>query len=104
MSAILTVLYGLTSTILLVGYLPQALSVWKSRNGARDVSLSTWFLWALSSAIAALYAFFVIQDVPYLVLSLGNVTGCTCVVGLVIWRRARRRAAAQARRAAQQAA
>ena len=89
MSAILTVLYGLTSIILLAGYLPQALSVWKSRTGAKDVSLSTWFLWSLSSTIAALYALFVIGDVPYLVLSLGNCVGCLSVVGLVLWRRSR---------------
>ena len=83
----LTTLYALAGIVVLAGYVPQAVSVWKSRTGARDISLPTWSLWTLTSSVGAIYASFVVRDLPYLALCLGNVTGCAAVVALIILRR-----------------
>jgi uncharacterized protein with PQ loop repeat len=83
----LTTLYTLAGIMVLVGYVPQAVSVWKSRTGARDISLSTWSLWTLTSGVGAIYASLVVGDLPYLALCIGNVAGCAAVVTLIILRR-----------------
>ena len=86
-TAALRALYGLTGTLLLLGYVPQTLAVWKSTNGARDVSLPTWILWLVSGCVTTAYAFLVARDMSYFLVAAGNALGCAAVVGLVVLRR-----------------
>src|SRR5688572_17759744 len=82
-------LYALFGVVFVVAYVPQVRAVWRSRNGAADVSLSTWGLWSASSTVSLLYAHFVTRDLSYTCVCLGNVAGCYAVTGAVLLRRQR---------------
>ncbi len=80
-------LYGLFGVIFVLGYVTQVRAVWRSRNGAADVSLPTWGLWCASSTVSLLYAHYVSRDPNYTLVCLGNVAGCYAVTGVVLHRR-----------------
>jgi hypothetical protein len=85
--ALLKTLYGATSVAILVSYLPQIRSVWRSRTGANDVSLFTWGVWGVVALVAALYAHVVVRDPGYALLSVGNAAGCFTVAGIATYKR-----------------
>jgi uncharacterized protein with PQ loop repeat len=86
---LVSALYALFGVVFVVAYVPQVRAVWRSRNGAADVSLPTWGLWCASSTVSLLYACFVNQDMRYALVCMGNVAGCYAVTGATLLRRQR---------------
>jgi hypothetical protein len=84
---LVSALYALFGVLFVVGYVPQVRAVWRSRNGAADVSLPTWGLWCASSTVSLLYAHFVNGDIHYTVVCFGNVVGCYAVTCVTVFRR-----------------
>lgn len=80
-------LYALFGVVFVIGYVPQVRAVWKSRNGAADVSLPTWGLWCASSTVSLLYAHLVNGDLHFTLVCLGNMAGCYAVTGATLVRR-----------------
>ena len=93
MIGLVSALYALFGVIFVAGYVPQVRAVWRSRNGAADVSLGTWGLWCVSSTVSLLYASLVIKDMRYAFVCVGNVAGCYAVTGALLLRRQRHQAA-----------
>ncbi|MGY4827343.1 hypothetical protein ACVNIS_02045 [Sphaerotilaceae bacterium SBD11-9] len=89
MLGLVSALYALFGVVFVAAYVPQVRAVWRSRNGAADVSLGTWGLWCASSTVSLLYAWFVNQDGRYALVCLGNVAGCYAVTGALLLRRQR---------------
>ena len=98
MRDVLTMLYGAAGSVTLASYAPQLRAVWRSKTGAGDVSLLMWSLWSVGAAIAVLYAQVVAQDPGYLLMSLGNATGCLLMTGLTAFKRSQARGAGLRRR------
>jgi uncharacterized protein with PQ loop repeat len=86
---VVSALYALFGVVFVLGYVPQLRTVWRSRNGAADVSLPTWCLWCASSGVSLLYAHLVSRDLHYTLVCLGNVAGCCAVTAVVLWKRRR---------------
>ena len=84
---VVSALYALFGVVFVAAYVPQVLAVWRSRNGAADVSLGTRGLWCASSTVSLLYAHFVNHDTRYTLLCLGNVAGCCAVTAVALLRR-----------------
>ena len=89
MVGLVSALYALFGVVFVLGYLPQVLAVWRSRNGAADVSLPTWGLWCASSTVSLLYAQLVSGDRNYALVCLGNVVGCYAVTLAAVLKRRR---------------
>jgi len=73
--AILTTLFGLQGLALAVSYAPQVCSIWKSKTGAQDISIVTWLFWSATSLISLLYAFNVVEDMPFAAVSATTLVG-----------------------------
>lgn len=43
--------FTLSNSVRALFYLPQVLKVARSTNGARDIALSTWWMWAVNNAL-----------------------------------------------------
>lgn len=87
-------LYLLTNATRIVSYLPQIVVVWRCTDGAASVSLLTWGSWVLSHITAVFYGVLVVHDLPFVLISLINLTGCGCVTLIAMrrrtqWKRAR---------------
>jgi predicted MFS family arabinose efflux permease len=54
--------FGAVNSIRVLFYLPQIMAVARSTDGARDIALSTWALWALTNALGAAYGAVVARD------------------------------------------
>lgn len=80
-------LYLLTNVLRVFTFVPQILLIWRSGNGARDVSLLTWGWWLVSHVFAVLYGVLVIHDMAFVLIALINLVGCTVVVALTGQRR-----------------
>jgi len=93
---VVSALYALFGVVFVAAYVPQVLAVWRSHNGAADVSLGTWGLWCASSTVSLLYAHFVNHDTRYTLLCLGNVAGCYAVTVAALLKRQQHSAAAPA--------
>jgi hypothetical protein len=91
---LVSALYALFGVVFVLAYVPQLRAVWRSRNGAADVSLGTWGVWCASSTVSLLYAHLVSHDLSYTLVCLGNVAGCYAVTGAALLRRQRHAASA----------
>ena len=78
---------GLCGVAAVVSYAPQIWRVWRSPDGAKDLSLTTWSLWCVTSGVTVLYAAFVARDLPFFVVSAGGLTGCLLVTAAAFYRR-----------------
>ena len=96
MLSLVSALYALFGVVFVAAYVPQLRAVWRSRNGAADVSLGTWGVWCASSTVSLLYARLVSQDLSYSLVCLGNVAGCYAVTGAAWLRRKRHQESALA--------
>ena len=53
--------YLVTNAVRVLSYLPQIVTVWRCRDGARSLSLWTWSLWTASHITAVLYGTLVVH-------------------------------------------
>lgn len=83
----LTVLYAGCGTVLIVGYVPQLLSAWNDRSGARAVSVVTWGLWCGDSLVEFCYAALVARDTTFSAVSFGHFLGCLVILAVALLRR-----------------
>ena len=82
-------LYSGLGNLLAFLYLPQICTIWRSRSGAHDISLSAWFLWTVFAFITVCYALLVARDARFGAVSASNLVGCALVTGVTAWRRYR---------------
>jgi len=82
-------LYSGLGTLFALLYLPQVRVVWRSRSGARDISLLAWALWTVSAFVTVCYALLVARDARFGVVSASNLVGCAAVTGVTAWKRCR---------------
>ncbi|MEO5793717.1 MAG: hypothetical protein ABIP34_01450 [Rhodoferax sp.] len=80
--------YLITNVTRVVTYLPQIFAVWRCKDGALSVSLLTWGSWVISQATGLVYGMLVLRDLPFVLISLINLLGCTCVTAIAMQRRA----------------
>ncbi len=79
--------YLLTNAVRVFTYLPQIATVWRCREGARAISLLTWWSWAVSNGAAMAYGLLVVRDLPFILIAAINLAGCTAVAGIATRRR-----------------
>jgi hypothetical protein len=69
-------------------YLPQIVAVARSTNGARDIALLTWGMWAINNLLGAAYTGLVAQ-VPALAWSfLASAVACAVTIVITLVKRA----------------
>ncbi|MEO9067664.1 MAG: hypothetical protein ABI281_06015 [Caldimonas sp.] len=78
--------YLVTNSLRGFTYLPQIVVVWRSKDGARSLSLLTWSAWLVAHIAAVLYGL-VLRDAFFTGISLINFVGCSTVVGIAGSRR-----------------
>jgi uncharacterized protein with PQ loop repeat len=79
--------YLVTNSARLFTYIPQIAAVWRSRDGARALSLITWTSWVVSHAMAVLYGAVVLRDMFFMAVSTINLVCCAVVVAIAARRR-----------------
>ena len=82
-------LYSGLGTLLALLYVPQICTIWRSRSGARDISLPAWSLWTVFAFITVCYALLVARDARFGAVSASNLVGCAAVTGVTAWKRYR---------------
>lgn len=81
--------FSAVNTIRVVFYVPQIVAVARSRDGARDIALSTWAMWALTNALGAAYGLVVAHD-GLLALSFAlSLLACLLTIALTVVQRLR---------------
>jgi len=83
----ISTLYAATGLLIIGSYGPQLWSVWRSRNGARDVSLLTWAGWSASAIVSVLYSALVVRDRVFTLVCCGHLLGCFAILGVAAARR-----------------
>jgi hypothetical protein len=80
-------LYFLTNAARVFTYVPQLMAVWRSTDGARDISLLTWGSWVVANATAVTYGAFVIHDLFFTLIAVLNLVCCAAVTVVGVQRR-----------------
>jgi len=82
--------FSAVNSIRVVFYLPQIVAVARSTDGARDIALSTWSMWALTNGLGAAYGAVVVHD-WLLALSFAlSLVACAATIALTVFQRVRR--------------
>jgi hypothetical protein len=76
---VLTVLYAISSAVMIAGYVPTLLEVWRGKPSA---SFGTYLLWSSAMTFSLLYAMFVVAD---LLLSLTCAAHLVCCLVIALW-------------------
>jgi len=85
----LAVAFAATNSVRALFYIPQVVAIARSLDGARDIALSTWWMWAINNALGALYTG-VTMNHPALAFSFWASTAA-CVGTIALTLRARKR-------------
>jgi len=79
--------FSAVNAVRVLFYVPQIVAVARSTDGARDIALSTWTMWALTNALGAAYGLWVAHD-AWLAASFAlSWLACTATLGLAIAKR-----------------
>jgi hypothetical protein len=78
MQTLFTSIYGISGFIIASMYVPQAISAFRSRGAG--ISVLAWSGWTFTSLSASFYAWFVVQDSLFFLMSLLNTIGCAAVL------------------------
>ncbi len=81
--------YLVTNSARVFTYIPQIIAVWRCRDGARAISLITWYSWAVSHAAAMTYGALVVHDGFFFVISAINFACSSAVATIATQRRSR---------------
>jgi hypothetical protein len=81
--------FSAVNSIRVVFYLPQIAAVARSVNGARDIALCTWAMWALTNALGAAYGMVVVHDWVLAGSFALSLLGCLVTIGLTVMQRAK---------------
>lgn len=90
MNADLTMLglaFTVTNAVRALFYVPQLMAVARSRDGARDIALSTWWMWTLNNSLGALYAELVLRDSALALSFAASVAGCVAILSMALVKR-----------------
>ena len=79
--------YLLTNACRVLTYVPQIVVVWRCRDGAQSISLTTLGSWSVSHLTALLYGALVVADAFLVAVSLINLAGCSVVTWIAYRRR-----------------
>ncbi|SDP18359.1 hypothetical protein SAMN04488595_105237 [Ralstonia sp. 25mfcol4.1] len=80
-------LYVLSNAARVFTYVPQLMAVWRSNDGARDISLLTWGSWVVANGTALAYGAVVVEDLFLTLIALLNLTCCSAITLLAVQRR-----------------
>lgn len=80
-------LYFMTNAARIFTYVPQLMAVWRSTDGARDISLLTWGSWVVANATAVAYGVIVVHDLFFTLIALLNLVCCAAVTVVCMQRR-----------------
>lgn len=75
-------LYVVTNSFRILAYAPQIRAVFRARDGAQAVSITTWGLFTCANLTATLYGWLVIQDSAFCAIFTGNLA-CTAAVTFI---------------------
>lgn len=69
-------------------YLPQIAAVLRSTNGARDIALLTWVMWAVNNLLGAAYTGMVAQESALALSFLASALACVVTIAITLLKRA----------------
>lgn len=84
MNTLITFIYGISGFVIAAMYVPQAISAFRHKGAG--ISVLAWSGWVFTSASASLYAWFVVEDTLFFILSCLNTIGCAAVLSSRVFR------------------
>lgn len=81
--------FSAVNSIRVLFYLPQIVAVARSTDGARDIALSTWTMWALTNGLGAAYGALVANDLLLALSFALSLLACLATVALTAVQRLR---------------
>lgn len=81
--------FSAVNAIRVAFYLPQIVAVARSVDGARDIALCTWAMWALTNAPGTAYGVVVVGDALLAALFGLSMLACDAVIVLALIKRTR---------------
>jgi hypothetical protein len=81
--------FAVSNTVRAFFYVPQVIAVARSVDGARDIALSTWWMWTANNALGAVYTGVVMGHATLAISFWASAGACLLTIALAM--RARRR-------------
>lgn len=88
-TAWLVTAFALSNSLRALFYVPQVIAVARSVDGARDIALSTWWMWTANNALGGLYTGVVMNHTTLAMSFWASCAACVLTIGLTM--RSRRR-------------
>lgn len=79
--------FATSNAIRALFYVPQIRAVARSNDGARDIALSTWWMWLVNNLLGTAYCLLVLDNVPLACSFIASIAGCACLISLTVHKR-----------------
>lgn len=63
--SIIDFLYSISGIVLILFYMPQIISVLRSKSGAQDVSITSYTVWTMCMVCSLLYGIYTLNDFKF---------------------------------------
>jgi uncharacterized membrane protein HdeD (DUF308 family) len=83
----LTYLYAVVPIVVIIGWIPQIVAIFRNPRSARGMSIGTWATWTVSGLVGTLYGVFVLGDFLVTLTFLANFIGQATILSFAIWAR-----------------
>ena len=84
-----------TNALRALFFVPQVVAVARSDNGARDISLATWWMWTLNNGLGAWYACVAIHHTELALSFAASAVACVVTIAITMFKRWQLRTTAQ---------
>jgi uncharacterized protein with PQ loop repeat len=82
-------LYSTVGLIVMLGYMPQIVRLWRTRSDCTDISVLTWMIWNYTAFISLLYSVFEIGDLKFSLVNAVNFICINIIIFLTLYKRRR---------------
>lgn len=77
--------YAFVPVVVIVGWLPQIVTLIRNPASAHGMSVGTWAIWTVSGAVGTIYGIVVLSDVLVTLTFAANFAGQVTILGFALW-------------------
>lgn len=84
MTATITYLYAAVPVVVLIGWVPQIVALFRNPSSGREVSVVTWLIWGSTGLVGTTYSIIVLQDILTSLLFTANLIGQVTMISFAV--------------------
>jgi len=83
----IVLLYSTVGAVVVAGYLPQIIRLYRSHSRCDDIALPAWWLWNYTAIVSFFYGHFVLADLQFTIVNCIAITCNSLIISITLYKR-----------------